>query len=60
MPIACLPLLPVCCFLEAGRIAKFLAAGTPHLIRGVIRVHIGNVGQKGIFVIVKKSGQTAN
>jgi hypothetical protein len=43
----------VFCFLEAGRIAEFLAVGTPHLIRGVIRVHIGNVGQKGIMIVEK-------
>ena len=53
MPIARLPLLPVFCFLKAGRIAEFLAVGTPHLTRGVIRVHIGNVGQKGIVIVEK-------
>jgi len=53
MPIARLPPLPVFCFLEAGRIAEFLAVGTPHLIRGVIRVHIGNVGQRGIVIVEK-------
>ena len=40
MPVACLPLLSVFCCFEACGIAEFLAARTPHLIRGAIGIHI--------------------
>jgi hypothetical protein len=52
MAIACLPLLPVFGCLEAGSITEILAFGTPHLIRGAIRVHLGE--ENAIFVIVEK------
>jgi hypothetical protein len=58
MAIACVPLLPplpVFGCLEAGSIPEILAFGTPHLIRGAIRVHVGE--EIGIFVIYSGENQ---
>jgi hypothetical protein len=52
MATACVPLLPVFSCLKAGSITENLAFGTLPLIRGAIRVYIGE--ENGTFVIVER------